>query len=82
MDGLFVAGAVVAAVQFWRLRDRRLAVLALMLAFLAGAETRESGDPWRRRYLAAALASGLGLLALLSTGDPAGARGAGGHRAS
>jgi hypothetical protein len=79
MDGLFVAGAVVAAVQFWRLRDRRLAVLSLMLAFLAGAEARESGDPWRRRFQAAALASGLGLVALLSMAHDA--RGSGGGRA-
>lgn len=80
MGGLFVAGAVVAAVQFWRLRDRRLAVLSLMLAFLAGAEARESGDPWRRRFQAGALASGLGLLVLLST--PRDAHGGGRRRAS
>jgi hypothetical protein len=80
MDGLFVAGAVLAAVQFWRRRDRRLAVLSLMLAFLAGAEARESWDPWRRRFQAAALASGLGLVALLSMAHDA--RGSGGRRAS
>ena len=79
MDGLFVAGAVVAAAQFWRLRDRRLAVLSLMLAFLAGAEARESWDPWRRRFQVGALASGLGLLALLSVAHDV--RGSGSRRA-
>ena len=69
MDGLFVAAAVVAVVQFGRLRDRRLVPLALLMAFLAGAEAREGHDPWRRRFQAGALASGLALLALLSTGD-------------
>ena len=79
MDGLFVAGAVVAAVQFVRLHDRRLAVLSLMFALLAGAEARESWDPWRRRCQAGALASGMGLLALLSA--RAGERGTAGRRA-
>ena len=66
MEGLFVAGAVVTAVQVWRLRDRRLVLLALMLAFLAGAEAREPWEAWRLRFRVAALASGLGLLAMLS----------------
>jgi hypothetical protein len=74
MDGLFVAAAVVAVVQFGRLRDRRLVPLALMMAFLAGAEAREGWDPWRRRFQVAALASGLALLALLSAGDEAARR--------
>lgn len=80
MDGLFVAAAVVTLVQFWRLRDRRLVPLALMLAFLAGAEGREGWEPWRRRFQGAALASGLGLLALLSIEDDATARRARGDR--
>jgi len=37
VDGLFVAGAVVTLVQFWRRRDRRLLPLALLLALLAAA---------------------------------------------
>ena len=69
MDGLFVAAAVVALVQFGRLRDRRLVLVALLMAFLAGAEAREDWDPWRRRFLAAALGSGLALLGLLSAED-------------
>ena len=73
MDGLFVAASVVALVQFGRLRDRRLVPLALLMAFLAGAEAREGWDPWRRRFQAGALVSGLALLGLLSVED-AGAR--------
>ena len=72
MEGLFVAGAVITLVQFWRLRDRRLLPLALMLAFLAGAEGREPWEAWRRRFQVAALSSGLALLAMLSIeGDAA-----------
>ena len=66
MEGLFLAGAVITLVQFWRLRDRRLVPLALLLAFLAGAEAREPWEAWRRRFQIAALASGLTLLAMLS----------------
>lgn len=72
MEGLFVAGAVITLVQFWRLRDRRLVPLALMLAFLAGAEGREPWEALRRRFQIAALASGLAVLAMLSIeGDAA-----------
>jgi len=67
VEGLFVAAAVIATVQFVRLRDRRLLPLALLFAFLAGAEAREAWEPWRGRFQLAALASGLALLALLST---------------
>jgi hypothetical protein len=80
MDGLFVAAAVVAVVQFGRLRDRRLVPLALMMAFLAGAFSREDWDPWRRRFQAAALASGLALVALLSAEDGSARRAPGGGR--
>ena len=74
MEGLFVAGAVITVVQYWRLRDRRLVPLALLLAFLAGAEAREPWEAWRRRFQIAALVSGLTLLAMLSIEDDAGAR--------
>ena len=74
MDGLFVAGAVVSLVQFWRLRDRRLAPLAMMLALLAGADSREEWDVWRGRYQAGALVCGMALLAMLSIEDEALAR--------
>ena len=74
MEGLFVAGALITVVQFWRLRDRRLVPLALMLVFLAGAEAREPWEAWRRRFQVAALASGLALLAVLSIEDEPAAR--------
>jgi hypothetical protein len=66
VEGLFVAAAVITLVQFWRMRDRRLVPLALMLAFLAGAEGREPWEAWRRRFQVGALGSGLVLLAILS----------------
>jgi hypothetical protein len=74
MPGLFVAAAVVALVQFWRLRDRRLAPIAVMFAMLAGAESREDWEPWHRRYQLGALAAGLTVVALLSIEDDALAR--------
>jgi hypothetical protein len=74
LEGLFVAAAVITVVQYWRLRDRRLVPLALLLAFLAGAEAREPWEAWRRRFQIAALVSGLALLAMLSVEDEAAAR--------
>jgi hypothetical protein len=74
VEGLFVAAAVITLMQFWRLRDRRLVPLALMLAFLAGAEGREPWEAWRRRFQIAALASGFTLLAMLSIEDEAARR--------
>jgi hypothetical protein len=74
VEGLFLAGAVITVVQFWRLRDRRLVPLALMLAFLAGAEAREPWEAWRRRFQIAALGSGLALLAMFSIEAEAAAR--------
>ncbi len=61
MEGLFIAGAVVATLQFVRLRDRRLAPLAFFLAFLAGVEGREQWEPSRRRFQLGAVAAGLAL---------------------
>ncbi len=72
MGGLFVAGAVITVVQFLRRRDRRVLPLALLLAFLAGAESRERWEPARQRFQLGALASGLGLLAMLSVERAAG----------
>jgi hypothetical protein len=74
VEGLFVAAAVITLVQFWRLRDRRLVPLALLFAFMAGAEAREPWEPWRGRFQIAALASGLTLLAMLSAEDDAARR--------
>lgn len=66
MEGLFVAGAVVSAIQFVRLRDRRLVPLAFFLAFLAGVEVREPWEPWRRRFQLAAAAAGIALAAMVA----------------
>ena len=72
MEGLFVAGAVVSAIQFVRLRDRRLVPLAFFLAFLAGAEGREPWEPWRRRFQLAAAAAGIALGVMLAVEPMAG----------
>jgi hypothetical protein len=74
LEGLFVAGAVITVVQFFRRRDRRLLPLAFLFAFLAGAEGREPWEAWHRRFQIAALASGLTLLAMLSIEDDAARR--------
>jgi hypothetical protein len=74
VEGLFLAGAVITLVQFVRLRDRRLLPLAFFLAFLAGAESREPWEAWRRRFQIAALVSGLTLLAMFFIEDAAARR--------
>lgn len=72
MGGLFVAGAVVAIVQFVRLRDRRLVPLAVLFLCFAGSHARERWEPARQRFQLGALASGLALLAMLSVDGAAG----------
>lgn len=67
MEGLFAAGAVVSAIQFVRMRDRRLVPLAFFLAFLAGVEGREPWEPWRRRFQLAAAAAGIALAVMISS---------------
>ena len=67
MEGLFVAGAVVSAIQFVRLHDRRLVALAFFLAFLAGAEAREPWEPERRRYQLAAATAGIALAVMVAS---------------
>jgi hypothetical protein len=57
---------VVTLLQFVRLRDRRLLLLAAMLAFQAQALAREWYDVWRDVFQAGVCAAGLGLLLLLS----------------
>lgn len=69
-----MAGAVITVVQFVRRRDRRLLPLALLFAFLAGAEGREPWEAWRGRFQIGALGSGLTLLAMLSLEATRGAR--------
>jgi hypothetical protein len=57
---------VVTLLQFVRLRDRRLLLLAAMLAFQAQALAREWYDVWRDVFQAGVCAAGLGLLLVLS----------------
>jgi hypothetical protein len=63
VEGLFIAGAVIATLQFVRLRDRRLVPLAFFLAFLAGVEAREEWERSRRRFQLGAVGAGLALAA-------------------
>ena len=66
MVGGFVAATVVTLLQFLRLRDRRLLLLAAMFAFQAQALAREWYDVWRDVFQAGVCAAGLGLLLALS----------------
>jgi len=64
--GGFVAATVVTLIQFLRLRDRRLLLLAAMFAFQAQALSREWYDFWRDVFETGVCAAGLGLLLALS----------------
>jgi hypothetical protein len=64
--GSFVAATVVALLQFLRARDRRLLLLAAMLAFQAQALSREWDDTWRDVFQVGVCAAGLGLVLALS----------------
>ena len=66
MVGGFVAATVVSLVQFLRVRDRRLLLLAAMFAFQSQALAREWYDVWRDVFQAGVCAAGLGLLLALS----------------
>ena len=66
MVGLFVAATVVSLLQFLRVRDRRLLLLAAMFAFQSQALGREWYDVWRDVFQAGVCAAGLGLLLALS----------------
>ena len=66
MVGLFVAATVVSLLQFLRVRDRRVLLLAVMFAFQAQALGREWYDVWRDVFQAAVCAAGLLLLRALS----------------
>jgi hypothetical protein len=70
MVGGFVGATVVTLVQFVRLRDRRLLLLAAMFAFQAQALAREWYDIWRDVFQAGVCAAGLGLLLALSPWTP------------
>jgi hypothetical protein len=70
MVGSFVAATVVTLVQFLRVRDRRLLLLAAMFAFQAQALAREWYDVWRDVFQAGVCAAGLALLLALSPRHP------------
>jgi hypothetical protein len=72
--GGFVAATVVTLVQFLRLRDKRLLLLAAMFAFQAQALAREWWDVWRDVFQAGVCAAGLGLLLALASPARATAR--------
>jgi len=66
MVGGFIGATVVTLLQFLRVRDRRLLLLAAMFAFQAQALAREWYDIWRDVFQAGVCAAGLGLLLALS----------------
>jgi hypothetical protein len=66
MVGGFVAATIVTLVQFLRVRDRRLLLLAAMFAFQSQALAREWYDVWRDVSQAGVCAAGLALLLALS----------------
>jgi len=66
MAGLFVAAAIVGLVQFLRVSDRRLLLLATMFAFQSQALSREWYDVWRDVFQAGVCAAGLLLVLTLS----------------
>jgi hypothetical protein len=66
MVGGFVAATVVTLLQYLRLRDRRLLLLAALFAFQAQALSREWYDFWRDVFQSGVCAAGLGLLLALS----------------
>jgi hypothetical protein len=64
--GAFVGATVVTLIQFLRLRDRRLLLLAAMFAFQAQALSREWYEFWKDVFETGVCAAGLGLLLALS----------------
>jgi hypothetical protein len=66
MGGAFVAATVVALVQFVRVRDRRLLLVAAMLACQSQALAREWYDVWRDVFQAGVCAAGIALVLALS----------------
>ena len=66
MVGVFIAATVVSLLQFLRVRDKRLLLLAAMFAFQAQALAREWWDVWRDVFQSGVCAAGLLLLLALS----------------
>jgi hypothetical protein len=62
----------VSLLQYLRVRDRRMLVLAALFAFQAQALAREWWDVWRDVYQAGVCAAGLALLLLMSPRHPRG----------
>jgi hypothetical protein len=70
MVGGFIGATVVTLLQFLRVRDRRLLLLAAMFAFQAQALAREWYDIWQDVFQVGVCAAGLGLLFALSPRHP------------
>lgn len=65
-----MAATVVSLLQYVRVRDRRMLLLAALFACQAQALAREWWDVWRDVYQAAVCAAGLALLLALSPRHP------------
>jgi hypothetical protein len=74
MAGAFIAATVVSLLQYVRVRDKRLLLLAAMFAFQAQALAREWWDVWRDVFQAGVCAAGLLLLLALSPRHPQGSK--------
>ena len=68
MVGGFIAAALVSLVQFVRVRDRRLLLLAAMFALQSQALAREWYDVWRDVCQAGVCVAGLALMFALAPG--------------
>ena len=66
MGGAFVAATIVTLLQFLRVGDRRLLLVATMFACQSQALSREWYDVWRDVFQAVVCAAGLGLVLMLS----------------
>jgi len=64
--GVFVAATVVSLLQFLRVGDRRLLLVAAMFACQSQALGREWYDVWRDVFQAGVCAAGLALVLVLS----------------
>ena len=72
MVGGFIAATVVSLLQYLRVRDRRLLLLAAMFACQSQALSREWYDVWRDVFQSGVCAAGLWLLLALSPRHPRG----------
>ena len=66
MIAVYVAAAVVALVQYFRLRDRWLLPMAFLLALEAAAHFRGEWDPWGRLFHVGAAVAVLALVLALA----------------